>query len=79
MRSPAMSLGELKAAARQLGFTKIRRDVDDAPWVLLDNWKGFWGGPDQTAAGIHVNYYLEENRVLVMRITEGKENWYVLG
>lgn len=77
MRSLAMSLGELKAAVRKLGFTKIKRDAKDAPWVLLENWNGFWA--EEPAGSDHVNYYLEENRVLVMRITEGKETWYVLG
>jgi hypothetical protein len=79
MRSLAMSLGELKAAARQLGFTKVKRDAEDAPWVLLDNWNGFWTDRKQPALNTHVDYYLDENRVLVMRITEGKETWYVLG
>lgn len=79
MRSPAMTLDELKAAARQLGFTKIKRDAEDAPWVLLENWNGFWAGKKLPALSVQVNYYQEENRVLVMRITEGKETWYVLG
>jgi len=79
MRSLAMSLGEVKAAARKLGFTKIRRDAEDTPWVMLENWNGFWSSGKEPAGNDHVNYYVDGIRVLVMRITEGKETWYILG
>jgi hypothetical protein len=72
-----MNLGELKILAKRFGYTKIRRDGDDA-WHELKTWSGFSGHTSVPHVTVQVSYYLDGNRVLVKRALENDEHGYTL-
>lgn len=74
----AKSLEELKTEARKLGYTKIKRDGDNAPWVPLESWRGFSGGTDTPHFTVQVEYWLSGNRVRITRALDDQEYWYTL-
>lgn len=74
----AADLEELKAEAIKQGFTKIRRDVDNAPWVPLGTWNGFSGHTNTPYISVQVQYWLERERVRVTRAMDDQEYWYIL-
>jgi hypothetical protein len=74
----AASLDELKTEAKKLGFTKIGREVDNAPWVPLESWNGFSGATGSPHFTVQVDYWLEGNRVRVTRALDDQEYWYTL-
>lgn len=78
-REMAASLEELKAEAHKSGYTKIKRDVDGAPWVLLEKWNGFSSHTSSPYVSVQVQYWLEGDRVRVTRAMDDQEYWYILG
>ncbi len=77
-REMAASLGELKAEAVKRGYTKIRRDVEGSPAVPLESWNGFSGHTSTPYISVHVQYWLEGNRVRITRAMDDQEYWYTL-
>lgn len=75
----AASLDELKAEVKKRGFTKIRREVEGAPWVPLESWNGFSGSTDTPHLTVQVDYWLAGDRVRVTRALDDQEYWYTLG
>jgi len=71
-----MSLDELKTAVQQ--YSEVKGDADNARWVPLRTWKGFWSGTDTPNMSVQIDYYLEGNRVRVKRAMDKQEYWYTL-
>ena len=74
-----MNLDELKSEAKKRGYTRIKRDGDNAPWVELEAWNGFWAGTAGIPTmSVQVDYYLEGNRVIVRKALDDQEYGYTL-
>jgi len=67
------SLAELKSDAARRGHTRIRRDVENAPWVLLERWRGFSGGTNTPFVTVQVEYRLEGDKVCVSRALDDQD------
>jgi hypothetical protein len=77
-REMAADLEELKAEAMKRGYKRIRRDVDNARWVALENWSGFSGQTNTPYMTVQVEYWLQGNKVRVTRALDNQEYWYTL-
>jgi hypothetical protein len=77
-REMAADLAELKAEAMKRGYTRIKRDVDRAPWVPLESWRGFSGSTHTPHYTLQVEYWLEGDKVRVTRALDDQEYWYIL-
>ena len=70
-------LDELKSEAKNLSYTRIRRD-GDTQWRPLESWGGFSASTGVALMTVQVVYYLEGNRVRVRRALDDQEYWYTL-
>ena len=77
-REMAADLAEVKAEAAKRGYTRIKRDVDKAPWVPLESWRGFSGGTNTPHYTVQVEYWLEGDKVRVTRALDDQEYRYTL-
>jgi hypothetical protein len=77
-REIAADLEELKKEAKRLGYTRIKRDGENTPWVPLESWRGFSGGTDTPYLTVQVEYWLAGNRVRVTKALDDREYWYTL-
>lgn len=73
-----MCLEELKEEARKRGYTEIRREQADAPWVPLASWNGFWAGTGIPMMSVEVQYRMDQDTVIVTKTFEGAEHIYRL-
>jgi len=78
-REMAVDLEQLKTYALKRGYTKIKRDVDAAPWVPLKHWRGFSGATQTPYMSVQVEYWLQGDRVRITRALDNQEYWYMLG
>jgi FRG domain len=77
-REMATDLAEVKAEAAKRGYTRIRRDVENAPWVPLESWRGFSGSTDVPYFTVQVEYWLEGDKIRVTRALDDQEYSYTL-
>jgi len=73
-----MDCDGLKVEAAKRGFTKIKRENDDASVVPLTTWNGFSGRTDNPHFFVQVDYYLEGNKVRIKRALDEQDHWYTL-
>jgi len=76
-RNKFETLDELKTEIQNRGFTRVKRDAENAKEVALKDWTGFSSHISGGAYAM-VTYYLEGNRLRVHKALQQEDHWYTL-